>query len=128
MQIKKIVLRVDVRLVCNPGSDPTGSLQGQLNSGITTYDRGTGEETDVINTGEQTIPFKNAGDIAGAGEPLLEVVKKVVLGSGECVNAVDEITVSAGTTVKYCYFVSNYGTNDLYDVVLVDDNGTPDQI
>jgi len=54
-----IVVRVDVRLDCN-GQSPTGNMQARLASGAVTAPLG---ETGVINTGDQTVPFKNVGRI-----------------------------------------------------------------
>jgi hypothetical protein len=118
---EKIVLRIDTRLACDPGSAPTGNLQGQMNAG-----RVVEPVEDTINTGEQTIPFLRVGDIAGAGEPLVEIEKTVTTADGACgVDDVEQLEVIEGDTVKYCYTVINPGTKELFDVELVDDNGTP---
>jgi hypothetical protein len=118
---EKIVLRIDTRLACDPGSGPTGNLQGQMNAG-----RVVEPVEDTINTGEQTIPFLKVGDIAGAGEPLIEIEKTVTTADGTCgVDNVEQLEVIEGDTVKYCYTVINPGTKELFDVELVDDNGTP---
>ncbi|MFV9691260.1 MAG: Ig-like domain-containing protein [Desulfobacteria bacterium] len=119
---EKIVLRIDTRLACDPGSAPTGNLQGQMNAGRVVLP----EPVDTINTGEQTIPFLRVGDIAGAGEPLVEIEKTVTTAAGACgVDDVEQMEVIEGNTVKYCYTVINPGTKELFDVQLVDDNGTP---
>ncbi|PXF59701.1 MAG: hypothetical protein C4B58_02450 [Deltaproteobacteria bacterium] len=119
---ERIVLRIDTRLACDPGSSPTGNLQGQMNAGRVV----SPEPVDTINTGEQTIPFLKVGDIAGAGEPLLETEKTVTTADGTCgVDDLEQLEVIEGDTVKYCYMVSNPGTKELFDVQLVDDSGTP---
>jgi hypothetical protein len=117
------VLRIDVLLACDPGTSPTGNLQGLLDDGRVVYTDGS---TDAISTGKQTIPFKKVGEIAGAGEPLLKIEKNVTIAEGTC-GVDDARSLSAYTqeTVKYCYRVSNPGTADLLDVQLIDDNGTP---
>ena len=117
---EKVVLRIDTRLSCQPNSDPTGNLQALLDEGRVVPSQ------DIINTGAQTIPFKQIGNIAGAGEPLLSIEKKVVEGAnGACADSVDQLdNVLAGSTVTYCYFISNLGTQALFDVELVDDMGT----
>ena len=69
---EKVVIRIDTLLACDPGSSPTGNLQGRLDAG-----RVVSPAADAISTGAQTIPFKQIGDIAGAGEPLLKVEKTV---------------------------------------------------
>lgn len=116
---ERLVLRIDVLLRCKPNSNPTGNLQGQLNAG-----RVTKPVAGAISTGQQTIPFLRVGDLAGAGEPLLIVSKTVTTANGSCPGS-EELKVTTGSTVKYCYVVSNPGTADLYDVSLKDDNGTP---
>jgi len=118
---EKIILRLNVRLACNPGTRPTGNLQAQLAAG-----RVISPVSDTINTGQQTIPFLRIGDLAGAGEPVLQIRKTVTTASGTCgFDDVEQLTVSTGDTVKYCYFVTNPGTFDLFDVEVIDDNGTP---
>lgn len=116
-----VVLRIDTLLGCEAGTSPTGNLQGQLDAGrVVVGTAGT------INTGQQTIPFLKVGEIAGAGEPLLNLEKTVTTADGTCgVDDVEELTVTSGDTVKYCYTVSNPGTADLFNVAIVDDNGTP---
>jgi len=116
---EKVVLRIDTRLACKPGTSPTGNLQGALINGETLP---AGE---TINTGNQTIPFQKVGDIAGAGEPLLKLEKTVTTADGSCgSDDVEELSVYAGDTVKYCYTLSNPGTAGLFNGKIVDDNGT----
>lgn len=118
---EKVVIRIDTRLACKPGSSPTGNLQGQLDAG-----RVVDPVPDVINTGQQTIPFLKVGEIAGAGEPLVTIQKTVTSAGGQCgVDDVEQLSATAGDTVKYCYVVRNPGTMPLYDLTLKDDNGTP---
>ncbi|MBW7882604.1 MAG: tandem-95 repeat protein [Caldilineaceae bacterium] len=118
---EKVVLRIDVLLSCNPGSSPTGNLQGQLDAG-----RVIAPVQETINTGQQTIPFLKVGEIFGAGEPVLQIEKTVTTANGTCgVDDVETLSVTAPATVKYCYSVSNPGTADLFDVAVEDDNGTP---
>ncbi|MCY9879266.1 cadherin-like domain-containing protein [Vibrio natriegens] len=118
---ENVILRVDTTLSCQAGSSPTGNLQGQLDAG-----RVISPVLETINTGQQTIPFLRVGDIAGAGEPLLEVEKTVTTESGTCgINDVEELSVLTSDTVKYCYTISNPGTQTLFNVELTDDNGTP---
>jgi hypothetical protein len=65
------------------------------------------------------------------GAPVAEVTKKVI-GSGEaCTDAVrdshahESLDIRSGETVKYCYWVTNTGSDTLLDITLVDDMGTP---
>jgi uncharacterized repeat protein (TIGR01451 family) len=129
---EKIVLRIDVLLAGQPGTNPTGNLQGQLNAGrvVAEWDAATGQYVDLatpdtINTGEQTIPFLRVGDIEGAGTPLLNIEKTVTTQGGSFDSGVEELTVTAGDTVRYYYEVTNDGTAELLDLSWIDDNGTP---
>lgn len=118
---EKVVIRIDTRLACKPGTSPTGNLQGQLDAG-----RVVSPVQDVINTGQQTIPFLKVGEISGAGEPLVTIRKTVTAADGQCgVDDVDQLSATVGESVKYCYAVSNPGTMPLYDLTVKDDNGTP---
>jgi len=124
---EKVVLRIDTSLGCDPGANPTGNLQGQLDAGrVIVADGRTLNTSDVINTGQQTIPFLKVGDIAGAGEALLEIEKTVTTSTGTCgVDDVETLMVTQGDTVKYCYSVTNLGTIAAYDIEVADDNGAP---
>ena len=83
-------------------------------------------------SGQELLPQRftrelvlRVGEIAGAGEPTIRVFKTVTTADGTCgVDDVEELSVTAGTQVKYCYSVVNDGTYPLYDVTLEDDNGT----
>jgi hypothetical protein len=120
---EKVVLRIDVRLACKPGSSPTGNLQGAL---VGKTAKVVGKADTAISGGEQTIPFLKVGELAGAGAPTIRILKTVTTATGTCgVDDVDVLTVNSGDTVKYCYIISNDGTADLYDVTIRDDNGTP---
>ncbi len=101
---ESVILRIDVQIECQQNSRPTGNLQAVLVSGTALPSATT------ISTGAQTIPFKNVQDIVGAGQPLLDIVKKVTTESGSCSWAGDDLDVTAGDVVKYCYTISNAGT------------------
>jgi uncharacterized repeat protein (TIGR01451 family) len=123
---EKVILRIDVLLEGKPGTSPTGNLQGSLLAGRAYKADGT---VDTINTGNQTIPFLKIGEIAGAGKPLLDLQKTVTTDlTGADQTGVENLTVNGGTTVRYLYNVTNDGTMPLYDVNIVDDNGTPGNI
>jgi len=118
---EKVVVRIDTLLSCETGSSPTGNLQGQLDAG-----RVVSPASDTINTGQQTIPFLKVGETIGAGEPLLTIEKLVTTVDGLCgVDDTEQLSVFTGDTVKYCYTINNPGTATLFDIELVDDNGTP---
>ena len=54
---ENVVLRFELNLVCN-GQKPTGNLQARLDSASV-----SDPATDVIGSGDQTIPFKQVGAI-----------------------------------------------------------------
>lgn len=116
---EKVVVRIDTTLGCDPGSNPTGNLQATIDNA-----RVVSPAIDTINVGEQLIPFKQIGDVAGAGEPLISINKTVTTQDGSCPGS-ETLTINQGETVKYCYVVKNSGTADLFDVEVIDDNGTP---
>ncbi len=121
---EKVVVRIDVKLFCDPGSNPTGNLQGALEDARLTFvdDTTAVIPPQAISGGAQTIPFKQIGNIA---VPEIDVVKTVTTATGTC-PGVEILTVTSGDTVKYCYVVSEVGGEaPLYNVALEDDNGTP---
>jgi hypothetical protein len=116
-----VVVRIDVKLVCDPSSNPTGNLQAALADARLTYSNGK-EVDEAIPGGEQTIPFKQIGNIC---TPALNIEKTVTTAGGSC-PGLENLTVTAGDTVKYCYAITNPSScAPLYNVKLVDDNGTP---
>jgi len=122
-----VVVRIDVKLFCDPSINPTGNLAGALSSARLTYikDTVTVDPPEAISVGKQTIPFKQIGDICF---PELEVVKTVNTTDGTC-PGVEALTINTGETVKYCYRVTNPSScAPLYNVKLIDDNGTPSNI
>ena len=115
-----VVVRIDVKLVCDPGSNPTGNLQGALSNARLTYSNGN-EVDEAIPGGEQTIPFKQIGNIC---TPELEIQKTVTTAGGSC-PGLETLTVTAGDIVKYCYVITNPSScAPLYNVEVVDDSGT----
>ena len=126
---EQVVVRIDVKLFCDPGSNPTGNLQADLQAAVLTFINDTTpvNPPEALSGGAQTIPFKQIGNI---GFPLLNI-EKTVSEDGTC-PGVEEVNVPfEDQTVKYCYVVTNAdengtpGTSDLFDIVVVDDNGTP---
>jgi VCBS repeat-containing protein len=126
-----IIVRVDYRLGCAPNSSPTGNVDIRLSGKDVIYDPSdpgiSADNPSPLPGGEQTVTLQQVGNIAGAGEPLLLIDKTLAGEDNTCFTPedVDSMTVTAPATVKYCYLVSNPGTADLYDVQVVDDNGTP---
>jgi len=128
---EQVIVRIDVKLFCQPGSNPTGNLQADLSAARLTQINGDTPVTppQAIPGGAQTIPFKQIGNMAG---PAIDVQKTVTTADGTC-PGVEMLTTAADVdvTVKYCYVVTNPSniTNPpgapLYNVTLQDDNGTP---
>ncbi|MBC5774011.1 T9SS type A sorting domain-containing protein [Pontibacter sp. KCTC 32443] len=53
-----VIVRMDVLIACDPGSSPTGNLQGAITAGLV-----IDPEEDNISVGNQTVPFKNVDQI-----------------------------------------------------------------
>jgi uncharacterized repeat protein (TIGR01451 family) len=122
------VVRIDTLLACDPGSNPTGNLQGELDW-VEVVAQAPVECLDVvlpdtINSGQQTIPFKQIGDLEGAGEASPRLLKTVTTEDGSCSTAGETLDAVEGDFVQYCYSLSNDGTFPMYNVALTDDNGT----
>lgn len=115
-----VIVRMDAMIGCKQYTNPTGNLQGELDS-IRIVQPATNE---TVNAGNQTIPFQRADEIIGAGEPALRVMKTVTTEDGQCPGA-ETMDAYSGGTVKYCYEIRNVGTADLMDAKFRDDNGTP---
>ncbi|MDJ0706453.1 MAG: SdrD B-like domain-containing protein [Leptolyngbyaceae cyanobacterium MO_188.B28] len=115
-----VILRTDVHVTCDPGSSPTGNLQGAItDANVVT------PSPDTINVGNQTIPFK-IGGIVGIDTPLLDLAKTVTTDlSGADISGGDALTVDPGTTVRYLYTLTNANSRDIFDISITDDNGTP---
>jgi hypothetical protein len=65
------------------------------------------------------------------GAPVPHVIKKVIGAEQTCTDAIRDGTdnesrgIRTGESVKYCYWVTNTGSDSLLDVSLFDDSGTP---
>lgn len=66
---EKVVVRTDVAIGCN-GQSPTGNMQARLASASV-----ISPTADVINTGDQTVPFKHVGDIKPCDPKICEPPK-----------------------------------------------------
>lgn len=102
---EQMVVRVDVRLVCLPGSRPTGNLQGAVTDVRLTTVRGTTAVTppSAIGVGDQTVPFLQFGDLR---MPELDIAKTVTAAGGTCPGT-ESLTVAPGGRVTYCFVVTN---------------------
>jgi hypothetical protein len=126
---EQVIVRIDVKLFWQPGSNPTGNLQADLQAAWLTYIDGTTpvDPPAAIPGGAQTVPFKQIGDIAA---PAIDVQKTVCL-PDEPGPGVESLTIYEGEQVKYYYVVTNPSNTldppgaPLYNVTLTDDNGTP---
>lgn len=123
-----LVVRVDVKLHCKAGSQPTGNLQFRLKSGLLTYKNGSTPVTpaEALNVGEQTISLKNVQALA---IPSIVIEKTVTTATGACPGG-ESITIEPTQQVKFCYAVTNNSNTGgkigapLYNVSQIsDDNG-----
>ena len=122
---EKVVVRIDVKLFCDPGSNPTGNLQAELTDAWLTCVDGAEpvDPPEAIPSGKQTIPFK-IKQIHNICPPELNIEKTVTTAGGSCPGS-ETLTITVGDTVKYCYVITNPGScAPLYNVEVVDDNGT----
>lgn len=113
---EQVVVRVDVRLECQPGSSPTGNLQAAVTGARLTTVRGSTPVTpaQTINVGNQTIPFLKLGDLDSGGPVDPPVVDLVVEKSA------DRAAVDAGGSLTYTITVLNEGPAEARDVVVTD--------
>lgn len=123
-----LALRVDVKLHCKAGSQPSGNLQFRLKSGFLTYKNGSAPVTpaEALNVGEQTISLKNVQVLA---IPSIVIEKTVTTATGACPGG-ESITIEPTQQVKFCYAVTNNSNSGgkigapLYNVSQIsDDNG-----
>ena len=110
-----LVLRTDVRLACKAGSRPTGNLQAQLTGGQITATNGgtpTAPGSNHVNTGVQTVPMKQFGDLS---VPSISIMKTT--------NGADGLEIRTGAPITWTYVVTNTGTSSLSGVTVVDNQG-----
>ena len=112
-----VIVRNDAQIHCKAGSSPTGNLQASLSSVSI-----TGPSTESVSAGNQTVNFKNAGNIVGASTPLLSVTKAISTDGSTCTNTTPTASVRIGDPILYCYTVYNYGSATASGVTLQDDN------
>jgi hypothetical protein len=92
---EQVIVRIDVELQCQPGSNPTGNLAADLKDALLIFKNldTPVEPPEAISGGQQTIPFKQIGEIESSS---LTLVKHVVNDNGGTAVASDW-TLSAGT-------------------------------
>ena len=100
-----VIVRMDVKIICDPRLKPTGDLQARFNDSLLTFKNGTQQvlPAEPVGVGEKTVPLKKLNALA---IPQLSLVKTVTTGSGTCPGA-DSLTVLSNDPVKYCYAILN---------------------
>lgn len=141
-QQKSMMAYDDGTVVITESAVPEGDWRinsitcSRLGSGtVFSYQYGQGPETSsaVFDTGEAST-YSCVFDNYFFGAPVLDVVKKVIDPDDECTDAIrdgdgNELRgIRSGETVKYCYWVTNTGTDNALDVVLIDDMGSPGDV
>jgi hypothetical protein len=118
-----VVVRIDVLIRFNPGSNPTGNLQASVDAMRLVKINGETPVTkkNSISTGAQTVPFK-IGDIVS---PVINIDKTTEGWKGTTTVFADDVNIPMGNDVTWKYVVTNPGTVPLSNVTVVDNNGTP---
>ena len=125
---ESVVVRMDVKIICDPKLKPTGDLQAKFKDAQITFKNGSTaiNPPEEVNLGVKTIPLKNLNALA---IPQLSLSKTVTTGTGTC-PGVKTLTAQSGDTVKYCYAVLNTDNGSgnppapIYDLsVISDDSG-----
>lgn len=123
-----IVLRINAKLGCKPGSSPTGNLQAKLMSASLIFKNGNVavNPAQTIGSGTMTIDLKSIDKLV---KPTVVLEKTVTKENLACPGS-KNIVVNPGESVKYCYKVtnpSNSGSSPgatLFNVSeIIDDNG-----
>lgn len=99
---EQFILRVEANLGCTPGASPTGNLGAELDEA-----RVTSPEPGPINTGQQTIPIMQAGQIGFTDYTLTKTANPAG-------------PVVAGEEVGFDVTITNTGDAPLTDVVVTD--------
>ncbi|NCX00732.1 MAG: DUF11 domain-containing protein, partial [Actinobacteria bacterium] len=124
-QNEVVVVRMDVKIFCDPKLNPTGNLQALFKDAKLTFKNGSTpvSPAEPLNQGAKTVPMKELGALA---IPQLSLVKTVTTGSCP---GVKSLTVLQNTEVRYCYTVlntTNGGGNPaapIYNVSDISDDG-----
>ena len=115
---EQVILAFDAELACRPGVAGSGDLAVGANFAKVF---GAGEGTVSI---DQAVVLANVEDAEGTGTPAARVQKTVTRAEMGCPGREQE-PIYRDAQVKYCYAVRNPGTENLYNIVVTDDNGTP---
>ncbi len=121
---ERVIVRVDARLGCK-ADGVTGGAPA-ITAGIFNI-RGVSPIFGAItgSTGNKGANTYYPDLFAGALTPWIWDLKKTVTTSSGSCPGVERIDALSGAPVKYCYELQNTGTQDLLDLAIVDDNGTP---
>lgn len=105
-----IIVRTDVRVLCQPGSRPTGNLQADFDSAFLVAKNGSVpvSPAEPLGAGARLVPFKNANVLI---QPELAIAKTVTTAGGTC-PGLESITIEPTETVRYCYAVTNPSNSD----------------
>ncbi len=123
-----LVLRLDTKLHCQSGSNPSGNLQFRFKSGFLVLKNGSTAVTpaESLNAGEQTISLKSVQALAA---PSIVIAKTVTTVGGICPGQ-ESILIEPTQSVKFCYAVTNDSNSGnrigapLYNISqIADDNG-----
>ena len=122
-----VILRIDVKVICDPTLRPTGDLQAKFKDAQLTYKNGTTPviPAEPVGVGVKTVPLKSLNQLA---IPQLSIAKTVTTGSGTC-PGVENLIILPNDPVKYCYEVSsnaNGGGNPaapIYNLSDINDDG-----
>jgi uncharacterized repeat protein (TIGR01451 family) len=100
-----IVVRVDVVLDCNPGSNPTGNLQAKLETADLIFKQGDVpvNPAEALGSGARTIDLKSAEKVS---TPELVLAKTVTFATQSC-PGVESITIEPDEEIRYCYVITN---------------------
>ena len=101
-----VILRIDAEINCDFGSNPTGNLQADLQS-ATVIAIGSSPANDTVPSGNQTVPFKAAGDVVF---PAKIIVDKVTDPSGATQSF--DFTVTAPGSVNSAPYSDSFSLTD----------------
>jgi uncharacterized repeat protein (TIGR01451 family) len=107
-----IVVRVDVVLDCNPGSNPTGNLQAKLETADLIFKQGDVpvNPAEALGSGARTIDLKSADKVTfKQPSPSIDIEKTP-----------DTQTIFDGLTATFTITVTNTGNVALSDVAVTD--------
>jgi uncharacterized repeat protein (TIGR01451 family) len=121
----KVILRLDVHIDCAPGSSPTGNLQAAITAGRVGDPVFPKPGDRAISIGNQTVPFKNIGELA---VPALNIVKDVSSVTNPDGSAGGAVVNQAGDKINYAITVQNTGNVTLTGVTVTDPFADPGSI